>query len=77
MKDLTLNEYELQAKLEKLYWRRERADVGTAEYEEVDAELQLVNDDLDKIRSERCEDHMTRIYPQGGYDRCANCGSRF
>lgn len=70
-------ETELSQKVETLYWRRERADYGTPEYEDIDFDLMVANDDLDKLRSETCTAHMTRIYPEGGYDRCAECGSRF
>lgn len=70
-------ELELSQKVEGLYWRRERADTGTPEYQDIDFDLRVANDDLDKVRQESCENHMARVYPEGGYDRCAECGSRF
>jgi hypothetical protein len=74
---LETQEQELFTKLEKLYWQRERYEIGTPEYSDIDSDLQMANDDLDQVRKQMCEDHMSRIYSQGGYDRCAECGSRF
>lgn len=71
-----MDEQTIATKVEELYWKRERFDVGTPEYEDVDADLRVANDDLDKVRAEQCENHMRRIYPAGGYDRCAECGSK-
>jgi hypothetical protein len=71
-----MNESQLLEKLDRVYEQREKFDVGTDEYQDYRYQIDDIQDDLDVIRREQCEDHMRMIVPSGGNDLCFNCGSK-